>query len=160
MHTAFLLLGSNLGDRRTNLEHAISLLKRAGEIISVSAVYETAPWGRGDQPSFLNQAVSLRTGHEPEALLRQLKEVEAEVGRKESFTWGPREIDVDILAIDQITCRTETLTIPHPRLAERRFALVPLSEIAPGLMIPGTDADVNGLLKNCADPLEVSPADC
>ncbi len=160
MHTAFLLLGSNLGDRRTNLKQAIGLLKHAGEVIGSSGVYETAPWGHGDQPAFLNQAVSLRTLLEPEALLHILKSMETEIGRKATYTWGPREIDVDILAIDQLVHQSDKLTVPHPRLAERRFALVPLMEIAPDLPVPGTGTDVKGLLLQCADPLQVIPADC
>lgn len=160
MHTAFLLLGSNLGDRHTHLNDARTWLAEIGEIEAVSGIYSTDPWGLQEQPAFLNQAVVLKTTLEPEALLRKLKEMEESVGRTKTGRWGPREIDADILAMDELIYSSDTLTIPHPRLSERRFALVPLAEIAPDLQIPGSGTDVKSLLKNCSDPLTVSPADC
>lgn len=160
MHTAFLLLGSNLGDRHAHLALAKARLAEFGELEIVSRSYSTDPWGIPDQPAFLNQAVRLRTSLGPEALLQKIKEMEAAIGRTGTRRWGPREIDADILVMDELEHQSDTLTIPHPRLSERRFALVPLAEIAPDLQVPGTGTDVKTLLNNCSDPLTVSPADC
>ncbi|MFM7194133.1 MAG: 2-amino-4-hydroxy-6-hydroxymethyldihydropteridine diphosphokinase [Bacteroidota bacterium] len=160
MHTAFLLLGSNLGDRHAHLLNARTWLAGIGVIKGVSGIYSTAPWGLQDQQDFLNQAVILCTSLEPEVLLQKLKEMEKTIGRTTTQRWGPREIDADILVMDELIHRSDILTIPHPRLSERRFALVPLAEIAPNLQVPGTGTDVKTLLNNCNDPLTVSPANC
>ena len=155
MYTAFLLLGSNLGDRTQHLNHALKWLSSLGQVISASATYETEPWGKTDQATFLNRAIALKTGLEPEALLTKLKGIEREIGRTATVTWGPREIDIDILAMEGLIHQSPNLTIPHPRLAERRFALKPLAEIAPGLQIAGTGKTVAELLSACNDPLGV-----
>ena len=160
MFTAFLLLGSNMGDRMRNLDRAAELLSSYGRIQSESATYETAAWGKTDQDAFLNRAIALLTSLEPEALLDALKSIEREIGRTATVTWGPREIDIDILVTDSITYASPRLTIPHPRLSERRFALKPLAEIAAELQVPGTGKTVSGLLEVCSDPLEVRRADC
>jgi 2-amino-4-hydroxy-6-hydroxymethyldihydropteridine diphosphokinase len=129
-------LGTNLGDREENLRRALDHLAPLCGPLAVSAVYETPPWGVTDQPAFLNLVARGHTTLAPVTLLRRLKEIEAAVGRTPSRRWGPRVIDVDILAYDALVLDTETLTVPHARLHERAFVLVPLAELDPGWMHP------------------------
>jgi 2-amino-4-hydroxy-6-hydroxymethyldihydropteridine diphosphokinase len=136
MPLVYLSLGSNLGDRAAHLQAARTALARRLALRQVSRIYETPPWGYADQPSFLNQVVGAETEMGPEALLIYLKYLEAELGRKPTFRYGPRVIDLDILFYDDLVLETPQLTIPHPRLHERAFVLVPLAEIAPGLRHP------------------------
>lgn len=138
MNTVYLSLGSNLGDRPANLRAAIERLHRPPQIrlTGVSSFYETLPVGETPEPvpDYINCAVSVETLLPPLALLEYIQTVEREVGREPTFRWGPRVIDVDILLYDDITMQTERLTLPHPRLMERAFALIPLAEIAPDLV--------------------------
>lgn len=138
MHTVYLSLGSNLGDRPANLRAAIERLHRPPQICltGVSSLYETLPVGETPEPvpDYINCAVSVETLLPPLALLEYIQKVEMEIGREPTFRWGPRVIDVDILLYDGITLQTERLTLPHPRLMERAFALIPLAEIAPDLV--------------------------
>ncbi len=138
VHRAYLGLGSNLGDRELNLLAAVERLRLLGDVVKISRPYETDPVGYTDQPRFLNVAVLLETTLDPVPLLAALKRVEADLGRVETVRYGPRTIDLDILVYDDLILQTPELTIPHPRLTERAFALVPLAEIAPDLAIPGT----------------------
>lgn len=157
-HTAYLLLGSNLGDRVTTLHRALlRLTQEAGHLIAVSGVYETAAWGLEAQPAFLNQAVKFGTDLGPEALLDACQRVEAAFGRERLEPWGPRTLDVDILLYDDLVLHTERLTIPHPRLPERRFALVPLADVAAAYQHPQLHQSVAELLAACPDPLPVEP---
>ena|GEM_PF-2631371 len=134
----YLGLGSNLESRLGHLKGALGKLAERGYgILALSGIYETLPWGYRHQPLFLNLALTLRAEVDPFYLLRELKEIEREVGRIPSCRWGPRAVDLDILAAEGFTCRTETLVLPHPRLARRPFALLPLAEIAPQLLFPG-----------------------
>lgn len=139
MHTVYLSLGSNLGDRPANLRAAIERLHRPPQIrlTGVSSLYETLPVGETPEPvpDYINCAVSVETLLPPLALLDYIQKVEKEIGREPTFRWGPRVIDVDILLYDGITLQTERLTLPHPRLMERAFALIPLAEIAPDLVL-------------------------
>lgn len=143
-HTVFLGLGANLGDRQANLALAIGRLRRVLSVEAVSAPYETLPVGYADQPSFLNLAVQARTGLDPEALLHVCKDIERELGRQPGLAVpnGPRPIDIDILLFgDQVVAASQladgmTLEVPHPRLHERAFVLVPLAELAPSLVHP------------------------
>jgi 2-amino-4-hydroxy-6-hydroxymethyldihydropteridine diphosphokinase len=135
-HIVYLALGSNLGDRLANLKQAIAALTPQMDVKSKSQVYETPPWGYEDQPTFLNQAVKAKTYLDPEPLLKHLKRLEVALGRKESFPNGPRLIDIDILFYDDVVLDTPSLTIPHPRLHERGFVLLPLMDIAPDLVHP------------------------
>ena len=135
-HTVYLALGSNLGDRLANLKQAIAALTPQMDVKAKSQVYETPPWGHEDQPTFLNQAVKAKTYLDPEPLLKHLKRLEVALGRKESFPNGPRLIDIDILFYDDVVLDTPLLTIPHPRLHERGFVLLPLMDIAPDLVHP------------------------
>ena len=132
----FLGLGSNLGDRLAHLRAALKALEPAYHIERLSSVYETAPQLVTDQPAFYNLVCAGRTSLTPADMLRFLKELEARLGRQWRYRYGPREIDLDILLYGDLIMETEDLTIPHPRLAERAFVLVPLAEIAPDLLHP------------------------
>jgi 2-amino-4-hydroxy-6-hydroxymethyldihydropteridine diphosphokinase len=123
-------IGSNLGDAVANVRDAISALRSLGVLAAVSSLYRTAPWGKTDQPSFVNAVVALDTQRSPRELLDALKALEAELGREPGERWGPRTIDFDILAYGQERIDEGDLVIPHPHLHERAFALVPLAEIA------------------------------
>jgi 2-amino-4-hydroxy-6-hydroxymethyldihydropteridine diphosphokinase len=137
-HEAWLGLGSNLGDRGRNLARAIEGIEHAGETLGVSGVFESAPVGYTDQPVFWNMAARLRTRLEPHALLRDLKALEARLGRVPTFRMGPRLIDIDILMYDDVQCAADGLTLPHPGLLERAFVLLPLLELDPELRHPVT----------------------
>lgn len=153
---AYLLLGSNLGDRATLLAAARQdLAASAGEIVAASGLYETAAWGREDQPAFLNQALAVRTSLRPEALLAACQAAEQRAGRQRLEHWGSRTLDVDILFFGHEVIDTPTLTVPHPRLPERRFALVPLAEITDSLRHPQLHLTVCELLLHCPDSLPV-----
>ena len=137
MSVAYIGIGSNLGNRQENCLRAIELLQKKGIIVKKrSSLYETEPWGVKDQPLFLNMAIEVETKLNPEALLRILKDVEKEVGRKESTKWGSRIIDLDILLIDNIVLNKDNLKIPHPLMHKRDFVLLPLCEIAPDIKHP------------------------
>lgn len=146
MHIIYLALGTNLGDRPGNLRAAVKALAPDVEVRAESRVYETPPWGYVDQPAFLNMAVEAETSLSPEELLGRLKQVEVEVGREPSFRYGPRRIDIDILFYDDLVLESGALTIPHPRLHERAFVLVPLMDLAPGLVHPVLGRSVTDLL--------------
>jgi len=156
MHTAYLLIGGNLGNRSENLDQAIELIKKTcGSIVSKSSIYETAAWGLTEQPDFLNQVLVLQTKLEPENLMKQLLLIEEAMGRIRSIKMGPRTIDLDILLMEGIIVTTELLTLPHPALPKRRFALLPLSEVAPELIHPVEKKAIFHLLKDCTDTLDV-----
>lgn len=133
MREAYVALGANLGDRETSLAEAIRRLQADSEleVRRVSAVFETAPVGYTDQPSFLNMAVCLGTELDPIGLLRRLLTIEQEMGRVRDVRWGPRNIDLDLLVHGEATADTPELTLPHPRMGQRAFVLVPLRDIWP-----------------------------
>ena len=153
--TAYLCLGGNLGDRIAALSGALTLLDthNSMRLASCSSVYETEPWAVADQPAFLNLVAGFETTLSPVELLALCKEVEAQVGRAESYRWGPRFIDVDILLYGDaiVSCEEPDLQIPHVRLAERAFALVPLAQLAPDTIVPGLDELVAQLLSKVDD---------
>ncbi|WP_084420730.1 2-amino-4-hydroxy-6-hydroxymethyldihydropteridine diphosphokinase [Henriciella litoralis] len=139
MRKAALGFGSNLGDRIGMIEAAIAALRDEPgiEVLSLSPAYSTPPWGLEDQPDFINSCALIETSLEPEALLSVCKGVEKALGRQAGVRWGPRLIDVDVLWMDGVALRSPTLTLPHPRILERAFVLVPLAKILPDLMIEG-----------------------
>ena len=141
----YLALGSNLGDRRAHLAAAAARLAPSVIVERVSSLYETEPAYLLDQPRFLNAALRGRTTLEPAALLALLKRIERELGREAGVRFGPRVIDLDILLYGDRSIASEALTIPHPRMAERPFVLVPLAEIAPDLIPPGWATTVGAL---------------
>lgn len=156
MNHTYLLTGGNLGDRMENLEAAKTTIgQRVGEILKVSAVYETAAWGKEDQPDYLNQVLELQTGNTAPALLKALLEIENELGRVRMEKYDSRLIDIDILFFNDAIIQQPQLTIPHPRLHERRFVLEPLCEIAPGFVHPVFKQSMAQLLQACNDPLYV-----
>ncbi len=145
-HIIYLALGTNLGDRLANLRAALEAMPPEVCVLARSHVYETPPWGYTDQPAFLNMAVKAETSLGPESLLKRLKQVEVEVGREPGIRYGPRIIDLDILFYDNLVLNEENLVIPHPRLAERAFVLVPLHDLAPELHHPVNGKMIEELL--------------
>lgn len=144
MAKAWIGLGSNVGDRLSHLKRGLGCLARlpGTALLSVSSVYEAEPVGKTDQPWFLNAAAAIETGLEPHDLLRECLKIERLCGRERLERWGPRTLDLDILVYeDRVVC-SAGLVIPHPRLIERAFALLPLAEIAPDLVVPGGTATV------------------
>lgn len=146
MASVYLGLGTNLGDRAANLRTAITALSQLGEVARLSRVYETAPLYVTDQPAFLNMAACLETTHAPLALLRRLKALEDDLGRVASLRYGPRLIDLDILLHGDNVIDLPDLIIPHPRLAERRFALAPLADLAADAVHPVAGLTIAQLL--------------
>lgn len=140
-------LGSNLGDRAANLAHATDLMDEVIQISAASSIYETPPWGVIDQPRFLNQVIKGCTTLAPINLLYELKAIERLMGRRETVRYGPRIIDLDILLYGHRVIQYNRLQVPHPRMLERAFVLVPLAEVSPGLVIPGSGQAVETLLK-------------
>jgi 2-amino-4-hydroxy-6-hydroxymethyldihydropteridine diphosphokinase len=142
MAEALLALGGNLGDVRATLDRAIGMLGDSGgiRVIARSRDYRTPPWGMTDQPDFVNLCLVVETALSPHALLERVQAVEKSLGRdrNKGVRWGPRPIDIDILAYDDIVIDEPSLRLPHPHLFERAFVLVPLNEIAPDRVIAGT----------------------
>ena len=156
MNDIFLLTGGNMGDRKANLQHAFELIeKNAGTITKVSRIYETAPWGNTEQPAFLNQVLWISSHLSPQQLLLRLLTIELELGRKRAEKMGPRLIDIDILLYGNEVISEPDLIVPHPRIAERRFVLTPLNEIAPDVVHPLLQKTISELLASCPDRLEV-----
>lgn len=148
-HIVYLALGSNLENRAANLKEAISSLSPQVDVLAKSKIYETPPWGYTDQPKFLNQVVKVKTYLDPEPLLKHLKRLEIALGRQATFRNGPRLIDIDILFYDDLILETPTLVIPHPRLHERGFVLMPLMDIAPDLVHPVQRQSISEMLASC-----------
>ena len=152
----FLLLGSNLDDPEKNLLLTIKKINElAGRVDKMSSIYSTEPWGVRDQPEFLNQVVKIETDFPPQTLLNVLQEIESQIGRRKAGKWGPRKIDIDILFYNSLITEGPTLTIPHPGIPDRRFTLVPLSEIAPRFRHPKLHLTCQQLLLECKDPSRV-----
>lgn len=163
-HTAYIALGSNLGDRAAHLRSAVVALgAQAGEVAAISPVYEAAAHTLSPdeaQPAYLNAVAQVETALSPEALLAVLLEIERRAGRERRRRWEARPLDLDLLLYDDLVSHSATLTLPHPRLAERRFVLLPLHDLVPGRHVPPPfDATVGGLLAACPDrhPLQKTP---
>jgi 2-amino-4-hydroxy-6-hydroxymethyldihydropteridine diphosphokinase len=148
-HIVYLALGSNMGNRAANLKAAIMALPPQMEVKAKSRVYETPPWGYANQEKFLNQVLKVQTYLQPEQLLKHLKRLEVALGREPTFQNGPRLIDIDILLYDDLVFESPTVTIPHPRLHERGFVLMPLMDIAPDLMHPVKKQSIRELIAFC-----------
>ncbi|WHY77708.1 2-amino-4-hydroxy-6-hydroxymethyldihydropteridine diphosphokinase [Neobacillus sp. WH10] len=152
-NTAFIALGSNIGNRYDNITSAIKLLTSHSNIklVNYSSIYETDPVGYEDQDLFLNMVIEIQTVLSAMELLDFCLKTELDLGRKRKIRWGPRTIDIDILTFNQENIETEKLTVPHPRMAERAFVMVPLIEINPNHRIPGVDKPLNLLLNELPD---------
>jgi 2-amino-4-hydroxy-6-hydroxymethyldihydropteridine diphosphokinase len=155
MNKAYLLIGGNMGNRLQNLGRSVELLGRHGKVKDLSGLYETEAWGKTDQPAFLNQAVLLETVLTARELLHAVLAIEEEMGRKREEKFGPRIIDIDILFYNSAVIREPGLSVPHPEIQNRRFALEPMQEIAAGLKHPVLKKSITQLLKECADKLAV-----
>jgi 2-amino-4-hydroxy-6-hydroxymethyldihydropteridine diphosphokinase len=152
---AFLLAGSNLGNRKDNLEYAVNSLASAGTVLKTSSCFETEPVGYPDQPWFLNQAIELETTLPPSDLLACCQRIETNCGRIRTFPNAPRTLDLDILLYGDLSVHQEHLIIPHPRMAERRFVLEPLAQIAPDAVHPAFKKTIRSLLEACPDSSKV-----
>lgn len=152
--TAYLLLGTNQGDREHHLESARhAIMRLPGVITGVSGIYETEAWGTVGQSPFLNQAIAFRTSLDPEALLGRLLQIERELGRVRRERWGDRTLDIDIIYYGSRVWHSPTLEIPHPRLHLRNFALYPLAELAPDFLHPVFNKSNAELLRESVDTL-------
>lgn len=147
--TAYIGIGSNLGDRDGNCKKAIEFLIDSGiRVLKRSSGIETEPWGLKGQPKFVNMAIKIQTGLRPKDLLKLLKNIETKLGRTPGPRWGPRVIDLDILFYDDIVMRTAELEIPHPGISEREFILKPLAAIAPDKIHPVLKKSLSALLND------------
>lgn len=151
-HTAYLLLGSNIGDRQQHLATALRKIgDKVGLIQKVSSTYQTQPWGVTNQDDYLNMAVQISTSLTPEVLFERIKVIETAAGRISMVQNAPRTLDIDILFYEQLVMSSEHLTIPHPRLHLRRFVLIPMVDIAPHFIHPVFKKSMQALLDECAD---------
>ena len=144
----FMSLGSNTGNRLIILTKALSELERSGFcIINRSKIWETSPWGFTDQPRFLNMCLCAETELTPEKMIKTIINIEIKLGRRRSIKWGPREIDIDIIAIGEMVIETPDLSVPHPHMHERTFVLIPLKEIAPQFRHPVTGKTLDEMIR-------------
>lgn len=156
MQIAYLLTGGNIGDRKQNLTKALELIAaQCGEVISSSSLYETAAWGHTEQPAFLNQVLKIKTNLKARQLMRRLLQIEIQMGRIRQKKYGPRIIDIDILFYNGEVHNQRHLKTPHTQLPYRRFALLPLAEVAPKMRHPLLHKNISELLNSCKDMLPV-----
>ena len=155
--TAFLSLGGNLGNTREIFEQTYPWIeKKIGQILQKSSLYQTAAWGMTDQADFLNQVIEVSTTLAPAEILTQLLAIEQQFGRVRDVRWGPRSIDLDLLLQGDTQLKTEMLEVPHPRMQDRKFILIPLVEIAPDVLHPGLGLTAQALLAATKDTSSVS----
>jgi 2-amino-4-hydroxy-6-hydroxymethyldihydropteridine diphosphokinase len=158
MNSTYLLIGGNLGNRIENLAMARSLIENElGKIIKVSSIYETAAWGITKQPDFLNQVLLIKTKFPPEKMMQLILSIENKMGRVRTQKNASRIIDIDILFFNDEIISNENLTIPHPEIQNRKFALIPLNEIASDLVHPVFKQSIKNLLSTSKDKLQVKP---
>ena len=156
MNIAYLLIGGNLGKREENLSNAVSfIIKQCGLVSQSSSIYETAPWGNTDQPSFLNLALEVRTNLNARQLIRHILKIEKMMGRIRKEKLEPRIIDIDILFFNDEIHDLSFLKVPHPEIQNRRFALTPMAEIAGTLIHPVLKKSITQLLDECPDKSDV-----
>jgi 2-amino-4-hydroxy-6-hydroxymethyldihydropteridine diphosphokinase len=156
MNKTYLLTGGNEGDRILHMQQARTNIELiCGRILQISALYETAPWGKKDQADFINQVILIETARSPKSLLEAILSIEEKGGRKRTVKNAPRTIDIDILFYNSLIVEEPGLTIPHPRIAERRFVLEPMNEISPGFLHPVLGKTIHQLLLECTDELAV-----
>lgn len=157
MDTAYLLIGGNIGNREEYLQQARTLINElAGEVRNTSSIYETEAWGMTEQNAFLNQVLEIATPYNAHHLMDLLLLIEEKMGRKRATRFGPRTIDIDILLFGNEVHNTSHTRIPHPELPNRRFALVPLAELAGELVHPQLHKSISELLDTCPDQLAVN----
>ena len=156
IRSVYLGLGSNLGDRNKNLARARQGLQaNFGPPLATSSIYETAAWGNEDQPGFLNQIIAFRTYKSPGEILNRILILEKKMGRIRDQRWGPRLIDIDLLFCGALIFKEPGLTVPHPEIANRKFVLEPMVEIAADFMHPVLNLDMSTLLEKCQDHQKV-----
>lgn len=156
MDNVFLLIGGNLGNRLNNIKIAEGLIaKKIGSIAQKSNIYQTAAWGNNKQPHFLNKIIICSTNLTPQQVLKTIFEIETLFKRERHEKWGARTMDIDIIFYNDLVINSPSLTIPHPLVQQRRFALVPLNEVAPNFIHPILKTNVANMLANCLDRLEV-----
>lgn len=156
--TAYISLGSNMGDRLQFLKAAVQeIAYKLGRVTKESTVYECDAWGYTKQPDFYNQVTEIETTLTPAQLLSGCLEIEKSLGRERNILWGQRTIDLDVLLFDGSSVQFENLKIPHPYLHLRKFVLVPLCEIAPNLIHPTLELTISQLLERCPDQLNIRP---
>lgn len=156
MHTYYLHLGSNKGDRTSYLSNAIKqITAKIGQVTDQSAIYQTEPWGKKDQDDFLNMAIKVESNLAPEDALNAAKKIETDMGSEKKEKWGPRIIDIDILYCDDLILEKDNLVIPHPHIYERNFVLIPLMEIAGDFIDPTKEMSIEDIFDLCKDESEV-----
>lgn len=156
MEKAYLLLGSNLGDSKKNISDAVEFIrKEIGAVNKQSSLYQTASWGKTNQPDFINQVILIETILKPEQLLKNILVIEKKLGRERLEKWGSRTIDIDVLFYGDQIVSEKDLTVPHPFLHQRRFTLMPLMELDPNLVHPVLKATIKQLFDELDDHLSV-----
>ena len=156
MHTYYLHLGSNKGDRTSYLSNAIKqITAKIGQVTDQSAIYQTEPWGKKDQDEFLNMAIKVESNLAPEDALNAAKKIETDMGSEKKEKWGPRIIDIDILYCGDLIMEKDNLVIPHPHIYERNFVLIPLMEIAGDFIDPAKEMSIEDIFDLCKDESEV-----
>ncbi|AZV40823.1 2-amino-4-hydroxy-6-hydroxymethyldihydropteridine diphosphokinase [Peribacillus asahii] len=150
---AYLSIGSNIGNRLATFHEALQLLdsNKLVKVVGSSSLYETDPVGYTDQDCFLNAVIKVFTSLSPEELLQTCLNIETKLGRKREIRWGPRTLDLDILLYNQENIETESLSVPHPRMQERAFVIVPLLELDPDIKLPNVNASLNDILNQIPD---------